>query len=182
MDGLEAGRSGVGKPTLQPKSEVHSTLEKILRENPETTRRLRALWALHVTGGVTEEMGLRLLKESDEFLCAWAIQFLAERKNPSEAVLKEFVRLAEADISPVVRLYLATAAQRLPTAQREAIVSGLITHAEDAQDQNLPLMYWYALEPVVGKDPAKAAGFIGKTRIPLLRQFITRRVASGGPK
>jgi len=38
-------------------------------------------------------------------------------------------------------------------------------------------MYWYGLEPVVGKNRAKAAALIGKTQIPLLRQFITRRIA-----
>jgi len=98
-------------------------------------------------------------------------------KKPSDAVLKEFARLAGADPSPVVRLYLAAAAQRIMISQREDILFELISHTEDAPDQNLPLMYWYALEPVVGKEPAKAARFISKTQIPLLRQFITRRIA-----
>ena len=161
------------------KSQVYAALEKLLNDQPDSPRKLRALWALHVTGGFQERLGLELLHHQDEYLRAWAVQFLAEARNPPAPVLQEFARLARDDPSPLVRLYLASALQRLPAAQRETILEGLLTHTEDAQDHNLPLMYWYALEPLVGQQPGKAAELIPKTRIPLLRQFITRRIAAG---
>ena len=37
-----------------PDPAVHAALKRILRENPDVTRKLRALWALHVTDGLTE--------------------------------------------------------------------------------------------------------------------------------
>ena len=37
----------------------------------------------------------------------------------------------------------------------------------------------YAAEPVVGSDMAKAMGFLGKTKIPVIREYITRRIAAG---
>ena len=39
-----------------PKAEVHAALAKMLAENPDDTRQLRALWALHSTGGLTEAL------------------------------------------------------------------------------------------------------------------------------
>jgi len=161
---------------------IRALLEKILAENPEISRKLRALWALHATGGFSEEIGLRLLREKDEFVRGWAIQLLAEAGKPSAVVLAEFARLAQDDPSPLVRLYLASAMQRIPSAQREQILARLVAHDEDAQDQNLPLMYWYALEPVVSEDFQKGAEFIQKTKIPALRRFITRRIAAGSKR
>ena len=51
-------------------------------------------------------------------------------------------------------------------------------HAEDASDHNLPLMYWYAAEPCVASDPAKAVVLLKRCRIPVVREFIARRLAT----
>jgi putative heme-binding domain-containing protein len=64
----------------------------------------------------------------------------------------------------------------LPLAARWEIADGLLSHADDAGDANLPLMYWYAIEPLVPADPARALRMAAKGRIPLVRQFIARRV------
>ena len=78
----------------------------------------------------------------------------------------------------MVRLYLASACQRLTVAQRAPIVEALLAHAEDAADHNLPLMYWYATEPLVAADPAKGALLLAKAKIPVLREYITRRLTA----
>jgi putative membrane-bound dehydrogenase-like protein len=161
-----------------PNPNVHSALLKILNENPDVTRKLRALWALSATDGLTENILLAQLNDSSEYVRAWAIQFLAEGRNPSAAALKEFARLAKNDPAPFVRLYLAAALQRTPVNQRAEILEGLLAHAEDAQDHNLPLMYWYATEPVAGQDAKLGVGLMSKSKIPLVRQFIARRMAS----
>ena len=161
-----------------PNPKVHEALLKILTGNPDVTRKLRALWALHVTGGLTEKIALAQLKQASEYVRAWVIQLLMEDRNPSLAALQEFARLAQADPSPFVRLYLAAALQRTPVNQRQEILQALIAHAEDAQDHNLPLMYWYAAEPVVAQDAKLGVSLMTKSKIPLLRQFIARRMAS----
>jgi len=86
--------------------------------------------------------------------------------------------LAAKDESPVVRLYIASGAQRLTIEQRTPIVEALLQHAEDADDHNLPLMYWYAAEPVASQGPARAVALLGKSKIPKLREYITRRMAA----
>jgi len=89
------------------------------------------------------------LKSDRPYVVAWAIQLLCEKSDPPSEVVKEFARLANESLSPVVRLYLSSACQRMPLEERWDIIVGLLGHAEDANDHNLPLMDWYALEAAV---------------------------------
>ena len=122
------------------------------------------------------EPSYRVIK--DEYIRAWAIQLLAEDRKPSAGALEKFLALAKADASPVVRLYLASAMQRTPIDQRKAVLEALLGHDEDAGDQNLPQMYWYALEPAVGADKRFGAAMLGKTKIAKVRELIARRMAA----
>ena len=90
--------------------------------------------------------------------------------------------MARDDKSPVARLYLASALQRIPVEQRWDTLTALVQHAEDAGDHNLPLMYWYAAEPAVGQDPVKAVALLKQCRIPVVREFIARRLATASLK
>ena len=76
-------------------------------------------------------------------------------------------------------MYLAAALQRLPLEQRWEIAGGLVAHAEDADDPNLPLMIWYGIEPAVAADGNRALELVLKSKIPLIRQHIVRRLAAG---
>ena len=133
---------------LQERKADTSVLAKTLKSSNPVPLRLRALWALRVTGDLSEKKLEGLLQDSSEHLRAWAIQLLCENRKPSEAARAEFARMAHEDKSPLVRLYLASAMQRLPLKQRVPVLKALLAHAEDAADQNLPLMYWYATESV----------------------------------
>ncbi len=161
-----------------PKAEVQAALEKILRENADETRKLRALWALHGTQSLKEATALEALKSPMEYVRAWTIQLVCEDGTPTAAELEAFANMAKDDVSPVVRLYLASAAQRIEIAKRWPILQGLASHAEDAKDHNLPLMLWYAAEPAVAADLAKGAELLGSCKIPKVQEFITRRMAA----
>ena len=78
---------------------------------------------------------------------------------------------------PIVRLALASACQRLTVEQRKPIVLALLAHEEDKDDHNLPLMYWYAAEPIVAADPAWAAEALAACKIPKVSEFIARRLS-----
>jgi putative membrane-bound dehydrogenase-like protein len=159
-------------------SKVHEELLKILRDNPETPRRLRALWALHVTGGLTPDVVDEMLRSPEEYLRVWAVQLEVEGKAIRRAARERFAQMSVSDPSPVVRLYLASACQRLALEDRWPILDGLATHAEDAGDPNLPLMIWYAAEPLAAKDMTHSVEFMKQARIPLLREFMSRRLAA----
>ena len=104
---------------------------------------------------------------------------LCENGKPSTSARAAFARMAREDKSPLVRLYLASAMQRLPPKQRVPVLAYLLAHTEDMDDQNLPLMYWYATEPVVAADKLAAVQLLAACKIPKVRQFITRRMATG---
>jgi len=160
------------------KPEVQAALVKILRENPDETRQLRALWALHGVSGISEALALETLKSPQEYVRAWTIQLVSEDGAPSAPLLAEFARLAKDDPSPVVRLYLASAAQRIEIAQRWPILTALAGHAGDSNDHNLPLMLWYAAEPAVAADVAQGTKLLVSCRIPKVQEFIARRIAA----
>lgn len=141
---------------------------------------LRALWLLHVTGGLTEDIALKVLEKPNAYLRAWAVQLIAEDKNVTPAELKEFVLMAQDDPSPVVRLYLASALQRIPIDNRWDVIAALDAHAEDANDHNLPLMYWYAAEPLPTKSINRALQLAESSKIPRMLHFTVRRVAALG--
>jgi putative membrane-bound dehydrogenase-like protein len=145
-----------------------------------TEGRLRALWALHVIGGIAEADTLKLLTSTDPYVRAWAIQLACEDGQPAAAIVARFGELARLDASPVVRLYLASAAQRIAPAQRWDIVAALHAHAEDVADHNLPLMAWYALEPLPTVDLQRALAIGVDSKFPRTLEFTARRVATLG--
>lgn len=161
---------------------VHRQLHDIFANEADSTRKLRALWALHVTGGTDDHFLSQQLSHDSEYVRAWAIRLLCEAATPSQADLSRLAELSRDDPSPFVRRHLASALQRLPFEKRWDIAEGLVGHAEDTNDPNLPLMIWYGIEPLVPADTARALKLLGKTKIPLIRQFIARRAASSaGP-
>jgi len=160
------------------KDDGKAKLMKIFDTDQDPVHRLRAMWTLHWCGASSEDRLIKALKwDADEYVRAWAIQLLCEDRKPSAEALAEFESLAKSDPSPVVRLYLASAMQWTPLERRKGVMEALVAHAEDAADANLPLMYYYALEPVVGADPKAAAGMLGRIKIAKVRELVARRMA-----
>ena len=157
-------------------ADVHQRLRQMFRTPGNDDWRLRAMWTLHVIGGWTPEALIQVLDDHDEHVRAWAIQLLAEDKAPSPDALRSFARLAREDASPVVRLYLASALQRIEPAARWPIAAALMAHAEDSGDHNLPTMIWLGVEPMVNANAALALEHAGRSRIPQLARFIARRL------
>jgi hypothetical protein len=48
---------------------------------------------------------------------------------------------------------------------------------EDATDHNLPLMAWFAMEPLVSTDMNRALALAVDSKLPRILNFTTRRVA-----
>jgi putative membrane-bound dehydrogenase-like protein len=152
-------------------------LEKIAKENSDETRRLRALWALHVSQGIRDPLLLSALADASPYVRGWAAQLACEKTRPSDAIVRRFVELAKSDPSPVVRLYLSSACQRLPVADNINIVRELVAHAEDATDMNLVALDWYALEAVASADPTAAIALWPHIKLTSLQSFLVRRLA-----
>jgi hypothetical protein len=171
-------RAAAGK--LSP--DVRPALEKMLADQPEATRKLRALWALHCVKGIDDAGLARLLDHPSEYLRAWAVRLLVEDRRASPEALAKFEGLASSDPSPYVRLHVASSLQRLPLDKRWPILEALAARADDAQDPNLPLMTWYAMEPLVPTNKPRAAAMMAKVKIPVVREHIARRLAAARGK
>jgi len=153
-------------------------LRAILDGKLDVTRKLRALWTLHDIRALSEPQILGgPLNSQQPYLRAWAIQLALENQQPSDALISKLTEMAGGDASPIVRLYLASGLQRLPPPRRWGIATALCSHAEDASDQNLPLMIWYGIEPMVATDRGRAAELLVKCKIPIVRESIARRLA-----
>ncbi|MEL6109699.1 MAG: PVC-type heme-binding CxxCH protein, partial [Planctomycetota bacterium] len=171
---------------------VHERLEALLKNAETEPKRLRALWSLYVTDGLNIERMRELLDHKDEHIRAWVIQFLCDdsqihafgRHDESNQaivgadILKTFAEMAENDPSPIVRLYLSSAVGRLPFDARWPILEGLASHAQDKDDNNLPRMAWFGLEPMVQAHPEKALSLAVNGKLPRLQQFVARRLLS----
>ncbi|HRE79576.1 MAG TPA: c-type cytochrome [Opitutaceae bacterium] len=161
-----------------PDPAVHKALHALLTEEHDVTRKLRALWALHATRGLTPALAKELLASPEEYLRAWTIQLTCEDKSPSAEFLARFAEMARTDPSPVVRRFLASAAQRISLTARWPIVEALLRRVEDTGDHNLPLLYWYAAEPLVAVDRDRAVQIGAQTPFAALKPYFTRRAAA----
>lgn len=157
-------------------ADAHDVLRKIYRSDRNPDWQLRAMWTLHSTGGFGPSDLVEALKSGDEYIRAWAIQLLCEDRSPSEAALSAFTRMALDDPSAVVRLYLASALQRISEDAGWHIAKGLVGHAADAEDHNLPRMIWFGMEGRVAKDHMKALATAGESMIPLFSEYVARRL------
>lgn len=158
---------------------VYSALFEMFEQAPSRGKKLRALWSLHVTGALKENNSLalkKLLKHEEEMVRAWAVQFLCEDKNPSKEMVQTFAMMSRQESSSKVRMYLASALQRMPHEQRWGIVEGLASHSEDADDPNIPKLIWQAFEPLVLQAPERALTLSIHSQSPTLQQFVSRRL------
>lgn len=168
-----------GRKLLQergPDKEVHEALWDIFENNEDITRKLRALWALHVTEGLSTDRLLALLDHNEDYIRTWAVQLLSESRNLPVDAIRKFETMAKNDNSAMVRLYLASAAQRIEPGQRWNLLEALAARAEDKDDVNVPLMVWYALEPLVEIDANRAVAIAKRSEFPNLLAFTARRV------
>jgi len=166
---------------------ARTELARTVNTSGDLPARLRALWALNLTGGIPAHTQDALKTEA--WLRSWSLQLAYENAPYTDAQLwnvpgaKEAVgalsQLARQDPSPVVRRFIASALQRLPVEQRWDTLSALVQHAEDADDHNLPQLYWSAAEGGVATDPERALALLKACKIPKVREFIVRRLVTG---
>ena len=172
---------------------VHELLNQQFQAASSSPRRLRALWALHVTGGLSVDRLAELLNHPDAHVRAWSVQLLGDESEVDaflgngktgpeilpKALLQRLTEMAREDPSPVVRLHLAALTQRLRFSERWPILTSLALRDEDKDDANLPRMVWFALEPMVTDAPEQALNLAVAGKFPKLPEFVARRMVSG---
>lgn len=177
---------------------THKLLNEMLaRKDLSVDRRLRAFWALYVTQAFRRVDLLEYLNDHHEHIRAWTIQLLdtplttgaepefigrnrfrrPEEKVPKLPNAEHFVRLARDEKSPLVRLYLAAALQRMEVSGRYRweLAKALLDTTTKADDQNLQLMLWYGIEPLVETNYERFLKLTAGSYLAKIREFGARR-------
>ncbi len=156
----------------------------IATSHPDDTRRLRAIWTRHAIGTFDQSLLTKLFNDASPHVRGWALRLQMEQQRNllNAQQLETVAKMAANDSSSVVRRAITSAVDKLPVKDRWDILPALVGHAADAEDHNLPLMYWYAMEPLAEADPdrALALGMAAGETHPQLREFMLRRVAGSG--
>lgn len=132
---------------------------------------LEYLWALHQSGGLTEKVGLSLLKHEDQHVRAWVVQLLCNDGRISEVVANALKDLAGSEPYVLVRRQLAASARRIAARFAVPVIAQLLQYEEDNGDVHQPLMLWWAVERHLSSDGGRA----------LVREMVVsdRKVAAG---
>ena len=175
---------------------VHMVLSNMLKSTLPVPQKLRALWALFVTDGITHDRLLELTKHEDEYIRATSIKLLVDQFELGDHVIpndktrdvisisNRFRAMAKEDDSTYVRLCLISALQRIPDRQPSGFRMGtrwelareLVRREDDVDDHNIPLMLWYGIEPASAeRNSILPFAFLNDTKIPKLKTFIARR-------
>lgn len=154
-------------------------LVEVMTMHPDDTRRLRALWAWHVTGGGANVLENLIQGDPSEHVKGWCIRLACDAARPllTEQQISNAVYPLK---SPVVRRYIASVLPKFHHSDRFQFLLYLLKQADDASDHNLPLLYWYAAESIVEHNPYLAATLLFTCRIDSVRAFLVRRLAQQG--
>ncbi len=113
---------------------------------------LEALWAIHVSAGLSDEIAGIALDHQDQYVREWAVRLLGDRKKVSPVLSGRLILLAAKETSLAVRSQLASTAKRLGGPGSIAIIQNLIRNHDDSNDPDIPLLIWWAMEAKTGTD------------------------------
>lgn len=175
---------------------VHAELKRLAWHDRQRSipERLRAIWALYVTAGMTRNDLADATAAPNDHIRAWAIQLLmrpvlksldAKRfLTPTQkAELKLNTPVRETLLSvandpkngPVTKLYLAAVLQNVAEETSFQLAHKLLADSTVSADQNMPLMLWYGIEPLVKEDAERFMKLVAAAAIPKIREFGARR-------
>jgi putative heme-binding domain-containing protein len=140
---------------------------------------LEALWALHLSGGLTDDRAMKFIDHPFEHVRAWTIRLLGDEGRVAKRISARLVELAQNEPSATVRSQLACTCKRLPGPDALSIVEKLLARSEDVADPLIPLLLWWAIEDRAISDRAGVLKLADGTEAwnrPIMRTFIVGRL------
>ncbi len=180
-----------GRRVLQERAAIGKVDQKAVERlkiisatHADVSRRLRATWVLHCIQALSPADIAKLSQDQSPTVRGWALRLAAEQSSVQQSPvgLVQLVEKNADDASPVAQLFAASALQRMPLGDRWDALTSLAAHSGVAQDHNLPLMIWYAAEPLAELDAERALAWalVAGDNVPLVREFMLRRIAGSG--
>lgn len=163
------------------------SIRAILKTEADSVTRLRLGWLCHVVGDV--DVGSALLEDAASPVHrAWGIRLTIDSLADRFSTLSEQQKMAIVDSvknknsTAEEKLAIVSASRLLPHELRWALVENTVlgSLANHANDHNIPLMAWFAIEPIVANSTKIAAEVFAKSDLPLLREYTARRMTGLG--
>jgi HEAT repeat protein len=110
----------------------------------------------------------------------WAVRLLGDQKNTSIEIAKELERLSASEPHPETRSQLAASAKRFPAPVAIPIIKNLLMNDNDANDPDIPLQLWWAIESKAISDRSQVVSIFREEMIwkkKIVSQFILSRLA-----
>ena len=149
-------------------------MKQVFADDPHIPTKIRALLTLYAMDVTGELFHAGLLSHEDEHLRKWGVRLLLDEGAPSPEALKKLIALAKTEKSSIVRLYLASALQKLAYEDRWELAGILSQHSADADDQNLPLMVWFGVKDAVAANPKAGISWLNSCGFEKLHRFTAR--------
>ena len=140
---------------------------------------LESLWALNLCGGFNEETALQTIEHKDPQVRWWTVRLLGDTAKVSPKISARLAEIAATETNLEARGQLASTARRLPAKDALPIVRNLLTHDEDADDNRLPLLLWWAIESKAETDREAVLQLFSEPalwRRPLVQKHLLERV------
>ncbi|MBI1176810.1 c-type cytochrome [bacterium] len=164
-------------------------LVQMFTSGPNVNARLAALWTLHGTGALTEDMLDQAANDKEAAIRTWAARLTGERQTMSDQVAQRMSKLTE-DSDAEVRLAAATALRQYMSGSLTVntpptnvdvnpgpYLANLIEHSYQQPDRTLDFMIWMAAEPAVVKNIGPTLGWFagdGAQYMPLSGQLAAK--------
>ncbi len=110
---------------------------------------LEALWAIHISGFLDDEITQIGLAHVDPFVRMWSVRLSCDLRDVSTKVANKITELARTELNLEVRSQIACSAKRISGVAAFPIIKGLMVSENDASDPDIPLLIWWALESKV---------------------------------
>ncbi len=136
-------------------------LIEMFKTGPSPTARLTALWTLHGSNRLNEDLLDLAAADGEKGIRIWAARFTGERQSKEMRAIARILKLA-GDSDPSVRLAAATAVRQYasgsltvntPPAHDDIpigeLLTALIAGSYQHEDPVIPFMIWMAAEPAV---------------------------------
>ncbi len=160
-------------PSVIPK------LRTLLASDTDDEQALRDLWALDVSGGVDSEYARTLLDHPVASVRRWAIRLLGDHHWMNDSIRNRLIELADRDANPLLRSQLAASCQRWRPKDAIEILDRMVRHSDDASDEHIPLLIWWAIERIQREEPSLVVSRFGASNMQkqqLVREFLLERI------
>ncbi len=165
------------KKNDESKEDTRARLNEALSKAPTAYEKIRHMWTLYSLGELPPPVS-KETREKNDSIESW--QFRIYLEHVAQNSLADRGQASLAISSPAARLAVTSGLRQIPPRERTALLLALFEaiKKEDLVDDNLPLMIWYTVEPCVGLDLQQSLGYLLAAKIPLVREFIARKLTS----